>query len=138
MYTMLWSSRKAWLLITTLVILWFSPFLFPPWKRGKKKRRMNSKNRDQNLCSSARSMLFIMVAIHLTISYFSLLKRVQMNRFLQWRKWSIMNIWADLRDSSLIQNPMKDIVSTQLKCKLIVHLICIKNSKTGFKYGASF
>ena len=25
----------------------FSPFLFPPKKRGKKKRRMNSKNRDQ-------------------------------------------------------------------------------------------
>ena len=39
--------------------LWsfFSPFLFPPRKRGKKKRRMNSKNRDQKSCLSARSII---------------------------------------------------------------------------------
>ena len=38
---------------TTLVI--FLPFLFPPKKRGKKKRRMKSKNRDLKSCLSARS-----------------------------------------------------------------------------------
>ena len=46
-------NQKAWLLTTTLVI--FSPFLFPPKKRGKKKRRMNSKNSDQKSLHSARS-----------------------------------------------------------------------------------
>ena len=48
------SSRKAWLLTTTLVIL--SPFLFPLKWRGKKIRRMNSKNGDQKSCLSARSI----------------------------------------------------------------------------------
>ena len=48
------SSIKAWLLTKTLVILF--PFSFPPKKRGKKKRRMNSKNRDQKSCLSAWSM----------------------------------------------------------------------------------
>ena len=40
-------------------ILWifFSHFLFPDKKRGKKKRRMNSQNRDQKTCLSARSFL---------------------------------------------------------------------------------
>ena len=46
------SSRKACTLTTTLVII--SPFLLPP-KRGKKKRRMNSKISDQKSCLSARS-----------------------------------------------------------------------------------
>ena len=36
--------------------LFFSPFLFPPKKEGKKKRRMNIKNRDQNSCLSTRSV----------------------------------------------------------------------------------
>ena len=35
--------------------LFFFPFLFNPKKRGKKKRRMNSKNRDHKSCLSARS-----------------------------------------------------------------------------------
>ena len=37
--------------------LWLSffPVRFPPKIRGKKKRRMNSKNRDQKSCLSARS-----------------------------------------------------------------------------------
>ena len=37
--------------------LWlvFSPFLFPPRERGKKKRRMNSKKRKQKVFLSARS-----------------------------------------------------------------------------------
>ena len=35
--------------------LFFSPFLFPPKIREKKKRRMNSKNRDFKSCLSARS-----------------------------------------------------------------------------------
>ena len=43
------SSRKAWLLTTALVIL------SPPQKRGKKKSRMNSKNRDQKSRLSAWS-----------------------------------------------------------------------------------
>ena len=38
-----WSSRKAWLLNTTLVILFTLAFVFYPKKRGKKKRRMNRK-----------------------------------------------------------------------------------------------
>ena len=33
----------------------FSPFLFPPKKRGKKKRRMNRKNRDFMSCLSGSS-----------------------------------------------------------------------------------
>ena len=39
------SNRNAWLL--SLVIL--STFLFPPKKRGEKKRGMNRKNCDQNM-----------------------------------------------------------------------------------------
>ena len=35
--------------------LFFSPFLFLPKKRVKKKRRMNIKNRDVKSCLSARS-----------------------------------------------------------------------------------
>ena len=35
--------------------LFIFPFLFPHKKRGKKKRRMNSKNRDKQSCLSARS-----------------------------------------------------------------------------------
>ena len=35
--------------------LFFSPFLFPPKKRGKNKRRMNRKNRDQKSCLSVHS-----------------------------------------------------------------------------------
>ena len=50
---LLGSSRKAWLLTTTLVIRF--PFSLPLKKRGKKKRRMNSKNCDQKSCLSARS-----------------------------------------------------------------------------------
>ena len=38
--------------------LFFSPFLFPPKKRGEKKSRMNSKKRDQKSCLSARSFTF--------------------------------------------------------------------------------
>ena len=38
-----------------LVIL--SPFLFPPKKSGKKKRRMKSKNHDFKSCLSTRSQL---------------------------------------------------------------------------------
>ena len=34
----------------------FPLFLFPPKKRGKKKRKMNSKNRDQKLKSSKALM----------------------------------------------------------------------------------
>ena len=65
------SRRKAWILTTTLrsfmclteakqtnkprLLLYFSSFLFPPKERGKKKRRLNSKNRDQKSCLSARS-----------------------------------------------------------------------------------
>ena len=47
-----------WLLTTTLVILF--PFSLPPPKKGgKKKRIMDSKNRDQKLCLfSARSWAF--------------------------------------------------------------------------------
>ena len=41
-------SRKAWLL--TQLWLFFFTFLFPSKKRGKKKRRMNSKIRDQKSC----------------------------------------------------------------------------------------
>ena len=39
--------------LKTRLWLFFSPFLFPPKERGKKKRRM--KNRDQKSCLSARS-----------------------------------------------------------------------------------
>jgi len=46
-------------LTTTLVI--FSPFLLPTKNSGKKKERMNNKNRDQKSCLSARS---IVVAEH--------------------------------------------------------------------------
>ena len=35
--------------------LFYSPLLFSPKKRGKKKRRMNRKNGDQKSCLSARS-----------------------------------------------------------------------------------
>ena len=35
--------------------LFFSPFLFPPIKRGRKKRRMNNQSRSQKQCLSARS-----------------------------------------------------------------------------------
>ena len=35
----------------------FSLFLFPTKKRGKKRKRMKSKNRDQKSCLSARSQL---------------------------------------------------------------------------------
>jgi len=42
-------------------LCFFSPFFFPPKKRGKKKDRMNSKNCDQQLCLSAQS---IVVAEH--------------------------------------------------------------------------
>ena len=38
--------------------LFFPPFLVPPKNRGKKKRRMNSKNRDFKSCLSARSLPF--------------------------------------------------------------------------------
>ena len=48
-----WSSRKALFFITTFVIL--LPFLFPPNKRGKKKRRMNDQSRGKKWCVSARS-----------------------------------------------------------------------------------
>jgi len=41
--------------------LFFTPFFFPLKKRGKKKERMNTKNRDQKSCLSARS---IVVAEH--------------------------------------------------------------------------
>ena len=37
-------KSRLWLL--------FSPFLFPPKKRGKEKRRLNSKNRDFKSCLS--------------------------------------------------------------------------------------
>ena len=35
--------------------LFFSPFFFPPKKRGKKKRRINSKNCDFKSCLSGSS-----------------------------------------------------------------------------------
>ena len=47
-------SRKAWLKITTLVIL--IPLSLPPKKRGKKKRRMITKNRDFKSCLSGSSL----------------------------------------------------------------------------------
>ena len=48
-YNHIRSSRKAWLKITTLVILF--PFLFPHKKEGRRKR-MLSKNRDFKPCLS--------------------------------------------------------------------------------------
>ena len=53
------SSRKAWLLTTTLVILFPFSFFSPPKKRGKKERSMNTKNRYQKSCLSARSIFRI-------------------------------------------------------------------------------
>ena len=41
--------------LKSLLWLFFSHFLFPP-KKGKKKRRMNSKNSDFKSCLSARSL----------------------------------------------------------------------------------
>jgi len=38
---------------------YFSPFLIPFKKRWKKKRRMNSKNRDKKSCISARSVCMV-------------------------------------------------------------------------------
>ena len=38
--------------------LFFSPFLFHPKKRGEKKRRMNSKNRDFKSCLSKSSVQY--------------------------------------------------------------------------------
>ena len=42
--------------LKSLLWLFYSPFLFPTKKRGKKKRRINSKNRDFKSCLSARSL----------------------------------------------------------------------------------
>ena len=39
--------------------LFFSPFFFPPKKRGKKKRRLNSKNCDFKLCLLIDPNVFI-------------------------------------------------------------------------------
>ena len=49
-WTLVW---KAWLLTT--IWIFFFPFLFPPKKRGMKKRRMKSKNHDKKSCLSAQS-----------------------------------------------------------------------------------
>ena len=50
--------------------LFFSSFLFPPEKRGKKKRIMISKNRDQKSCLSARSFFFALLFVSFAFFHF--------------------------------------------------------------------
>ena len=59
--------------------LFFFPFLLIPKKRGKKKRKMNSKNRDFKSCLSARSHLCyknFSAAIFLFVGVWCLIKRI--------------------------------------------------------------
>ena len=62
---------KIILKIEQMELLWlfFSPFLFSPKKRGKRKGEWSSKNRDQKPCLSARSILKIgnFVSVHIKL-----------------------------------------------------------------------
>ena len=52
----LWRDRAERQDFYLRLWLFFSPFLFSPKKRWKRKRRMNSKTRGQKSCLSARSI----------------------------------------------------------------------------------
>ena len=56
------SDRAERYALKSRLLLFFSPFLFPPEKE-KYKRKMNSQNRDQKSCLSARSFLDTKVSL---------------------------------------------------------------------------
>ena len=81
--------------------LFSSPFLFPPKNRGKKKRRMNSKNLVLKSCLSARSFMI------------SFTNSLQFTHFL------------DFQNICILISPPMTVISPKSWAHIAYHCMCI-------------